>query len=259
MLIHGIGSSWQAFAPVLEALEQRHDVLAVDLPGFGGSPPLPAGVRPTIGALADAVEDACAAAGFERPHLAGNSLGGWIGLELARRGSARTLVAISPGGLPLPRERAFQVASLKATHAAARALAPRADTLVGTAVGRTLLFGQVIARPWQLSPAEAAGTLRALADSTAFPETLEHTVAGDQASGLEQISCPVTVAWGSRDRLLFPRQAARFVAAIPGAEHRPLPGLGHVPMFDDADAVANVILHATTGGRTAAALSSGAA
>lgn len=248
VLVHGIGSSWQAFAPVLDALEACHEVLALDLPGFGGSAPLANGVRPTIAALADAVEEAIGAAGFERPHVVGNSLGGWIGLELARRGAARTMVAISPGGLPLPREKAFTVGSLMTTYSAARALAPRAEAITRTAVGRTLLFSQIIARPWRMTPEDAASTLRTLADSTAFPETLEHTVATDSARGLEQISCPVTIAWGSRDALLFPRQAERFVQAIPGAKHRPLPGLGHVPMIDDPDSVARVILHVTTAG-----------
>ncbi|MBA3861846.1 MAG: alpha/beta fold hydrolase, partial [Solirubrobacterales bacterium] len=177
VLIHGIGSSWQAFQPVLEALEARHDVLAVDLPGFGYSPPLPAGVRPTIGALADAVERACVAAGFDTPHVCGNSLGGWVGLELARRGRARTLVALSPGGGHNDRETRFVVASLRATHRMARTLAPLADVLTRTAAGRTALFGQISARPWRMEPGAAAARLRTVAASPSFEATLEHTVA----------------------------------------------------------------------------------
>ncbi len=248
VLIHGIGSSWQAFQPVLDTLEARHDVLAVDLPGFGESPPLPAGIRPTIGALADAVERACVAAGFDTPHVCGNSLGGWVGLELARRGRARTLVALSPGGGHNDRETKFVVASLKATHRMARTLAPLADVLTRTAAGRTALFGQITARPWQMEPEAAAARLRTVAASPSFEATLEHTVATDRARGLGEISCPVTIAWGTRDRLLFPRQGPRFVRAIPGAKLHELPGLGHVPMFDDADMTARAVLE-TTGAR----------
>jgi pimeloyl-ACP methyl ester carboxylesterase len=245
VLIHGIGSSRRAFDPVLDALEARHDVLAVDLPGFGDSPPLPPGVRPTIPALADAVERACAAAGFDTPHLVGNSLGGWIALELARRGRARTVVALSPGGKHPGRERTFVVTSLKATYAMARRLEPRAEALTATAAGRTLLFSQVIARPWAMRAEDAAGALRTLGRAAAFPETLEHTVASDDATGLEQIRCPTVIAWGTRDRLLFPRQAQRFVREIRGAEQRDLPGLGHVPMFDDAEMTARAVLDTT--------------
>jgi len=247
VLIHGIGSSWQAFAPVLPALEARHDVLALDLPGFGGSASLDPSVRPTIEALADAVERQLAAAGLEHPHVAGNSLGGWIALELARRGRARTVVALSPGGMPNERERTFIVRSLEGTLAAARALAPHADRLTRSAVGRTLLLGQVVARPWRMSPAEAAGALRTLAGSTAFEETLDWTLKRTNATGLEEIACPVRIAWGSQDRLLFPRQGPRFVRRIPGAEHFPMKGLGHVPMTDDPARVARAILDVTDG------------
>src|SRR5215207_9063102 len=83
---------------MLPRLEERFDVLAVDLPGFGRSEPLPPGVDPTPEALAAAVEDEMRRAGFDRAHIAGNSLGGWIALELARRGRSRTVTAISPGG-----------------------------------------------------------------------------------------------------------------------------------------------------------------
>ncbi|MBA2428969.1 MAG: alpha/beta hydrolase [Thermoleophilaceae bacterium] len=249
VLIHGIGSSWQAFQPVLGALEARHDVLAVDMPGFGDSPPLPAAVRPTIGALADAVERACVAAGFDTPHVCGNSLGGWVGLELARRGRARTLVALSPGGGHNDRETKFVVASLRATHRMARTLAPLAEVLTRTAAGRTALFGQISARPWRMEPAAAAARLRTVAASPSFEATLEHTVASDRARSLGEIRCPTTIAWGTRDRLLFPRQGPRFVRAIPGARLRELPGLGHVPMFDDAEMTARAVLETTATGR----------
>ena len=99
VLVHGIGHTWRGWRPMLPALERHFDVLAVDLPGFGHSPPLPAGQACTPEALADAVEAAMDAAGFETAHLAGNSLGGWIALILARRGRARTVTAISPAGL----------------------------------------------------------------------------------------------------------------------------------------------------------------
>ncbi len=103
MLLHGIGHTWRGWKPMLPGLEQRFDVLGVDLPGFGHSPPLP-GRAVTIEAFADAVEEAMDAVGFERPLVCGNSLGGWISLELARRDRVRAVVAISPAGLMAPRE-----------------------------------------------------------------------------------------------------------------------------------------------------------
>ena len=97
VLIHGIGHTWRGWRPMLPLLEERFDVLAVDLPGFGRSEPFPSGVLSTPEALADAVEDEMGRAGFERAHFAGNSLGGWVSLELARRGRAETVTALMCG------------------------------------------------------------------------------------------------------------------------------------------------------------------
>lgn len=96
---------------MLPRLEERFEVLAVDLPGFGRSEPLPPGVDSTPDALADAVEDELARAGFDSAHIVGNSLGGWIALELARRGRALTVTAISPAGLQHRREKTGAPAS----------------------------------------------------------------------------------------------------------------------------------------------------
>src|SRR4051794_37523494 len=98
VLIHGVGSQWQVWQPVIPALERERDVIALDLPGFGDSPSLPIGVVPNAAALADAVAGFLDSLGIERPVIGGNSLGGWIALELAARGRARAVVGVSPAG-----------------------------------------------------------------------------------------------------------------------------------------------------------------
>jgi pimeloyl-ACP methyl ester carboxylesterase len=108
----------------------------------------------------------------------------------------------------------------------------------------------IFARPWRLEPELAAYSLRALARSRGFRPLLDH-IAPRTALGLEEIGAPTLIAWGTRDRLLLPRQARRFARRIPGAELRWLNGLGHVPMPDDPDAVAGAILD-FTGSRRAA-------
>jgi pimeloyl-ACP methyl ester carboxylesterase len=244
LLIHGIGSTWRVWKPVLERLEARHQVLAVDVPGFGRSAPLPAGVTPGAGALADALERALDGAGWDAPHVAGNSMGGWLALELARRGRAATVVALSPAGMWSPRERAYSRGALRFQHAAASRLAPHADALSRSAAGRTLLFSAVAARPWRIQPEDAAEAVRLFAGAPGWEATLE-AMTSDRPRDLGSIECPVRIAWGSRDTLLFPRQADRFVREIPGAELVRLPGLGHVPMGDDPEAVANAIVEFT--------------
>jgi pimeloyl-ACP methyl ester carboxylesterase len=241
VLIHGIGSQWPAWDPVLDPLAAQRDVVALDLPGFGASPPLPGGVTPTVDALADSVTELLQQLEVSRPNAAGNSMGGWIALELARRGVVASATALSPAGFWNHREAAYSRASLRLTVRVARALDPVADRLTVSAAMRTLLFGQVVARPWRIPGPDAARALRALARSPGFDATLTVLTAGHFTGG-EDIAVPVTVAWGSRDRLLIPRQARRAERAIPGARLVTLEGCGHVPMSDDPERVAQVLL-----------------
>jgi pimeloyl-ACP methyl ester carboxylesterase len=240
VLIHGLGHTWRGWKPMLPMLEERFDVLAVDLPGFGYSPPLPEGEEPSPERLADAVERAMDAAGWDAAHLAGNSLGGWISLVLARRGRAVTVTALSPAGLAWGREARLAVGILRAERWLARN-APAPDALLRNPVGRTLLAGAAFARPWQIAPDDAIEQHRLFAEAPSFEPTLATTL-GEQVRGLDAIRCPVLVLWGTKDVILLPRQGRRFERLIPGAELRYLKGLGHVPMSDDPELVAGAII-----------------
>ena len=241
VLLHGIGLTWLTWRPVLAALEERHDVVALDLPGFGDSPALPAGVRPTVPALADALEGELDRLGIERPHLAGNSLGGWLALELARRGRAQSVVAVSPAGMWTPRELAYTRGLLRLVYAVTCVLRPYAGSVTRAVAPRTAIFAVTSSHPWRVPAEEARRTVEAFAGSDAYLDTLDHAIAG-RAEGLEEIDVPVTITWGSRDVVLLPRQGPRFVHSIRGAGWRPLPGAGHVPMWDDPPLVAATIL-----------------
>jgi len=244
LLIHGIGSTWRVWKPVLDRLEARHEVLAVDVPGFGNSAALPEGTAPTAEALGDALVEVLDASGWDTPHIAGNSMGGWLALELARRGRAATVVAISPAGMWTQKEANYAARSLRFQHAVAERLVPYADALTRSAIGRTLLFSGVASRPWRTDPADAAEAFRLFANCPGWLTTLE-ALTDDRPRDLGSIECPVRIVWGSRDTLLLPRQADRFVREIPDAELLRLPGLGHVPMADDPDAVADSIVEFT--------------
>jgi pimeloyl-ACP methyl ester carboxylesterase len=233
---------------VLASLEAHHDVLAVSLPGYGESPPLHR--EATVPALVDALEEELDAEGWETAHVAGNSLGGWIAAELAARGRARSVVALSPAGLWTRKEFRYSHNSLRTSFALAQEIAPFAEELTRTALGRALVLGQVNARPWRHDPAEAAYALRAFAGSPSFPVTLEW-VARTRAmpAGLERIRCPFRVVWGTWDLLLPARQAPRWERLVPGAERLELPRLGHVPMSDDPELSARTILEFTSRAR----------
>jgi pimeloyl-ACP methyl ester carboxylesterase len=258
LLIHGIGHTWRGWKPMLPLLEQRFDVLAIDLPGFGHSAPLPPHVDSTAEALADAVEDEMARAGFDRAHLAGNSLGGWIALELARRGRARTVTAISPAGLQHGREKGWGANILRAMRWLARTL-PRSEALLRNPVARSLLAGPSYARAWKKDPDALMEETELFATNPGFEATLPHTFHA-QPRGLTTLDVPVLVLWGTLDLILLPRQGRRFERLIPGAELRYLRGIGHTPMSDAPELLADAIAQfALDRGATAAQAASAAA
>jgi pimeloyl-ACP methyl ester carboxylesterase len=239
VLIHGIGHTWRGWKPMLPELERRFDVLAVDLPGFGHSDPLPTGVDSTPEALADAVERQMLGAGFDTAHIAGNSLGGWISLELARRGRARTVSAISPAGLQHAREKEWGAGILRGMRWLAEN-APAPEALLRNPLTRSLLAGPTVARPWRKDPDELIEESELFATNPGFEATLPHTFHA-QPRGLTTLEVPVLILWGTLDVVLLPRQGRRFERLIPGAELRYIRGIGHVPMSDAPELLSEAI------------------
>ena len=99
VLLHGQGFSRRSFDPVVPALAARRDVIAVDLPGHGESPRQPKGAGNAPRDLAVAVAELLDELELPTVHVAGNSSGGWVALELAKLGRARTVTALAPAGL----------------------------------------------------------------------------------------------------------------------------------------------------------------
>ena len=248
LLLHGLGSQYRVWQPVIDRLAAEREVIGVDLPGFGDSAPLPGEREPSAAELTDAVVGFMDGIGWDRPHVAGNSLGGWIGLELAKRGRARSVAAISPAGFANARERAFTVASLRLTHRVTQLIYGAAPRALATPAGRKLLLSQVFARPERMTVDAAVEATRNFADSPGVPGALEALRQG-RFDGGDAIDVPVTMIWGDRERLLprRERQAARSARAVPGARLVWLEGCGHTPTWDDPPRVAQAILNASRG------------
>lgn len=243
LLIHGTGSNLRAWAPVFDLLASRRDVIAVDLPGHGGSPLAPAGTPPTAAGFARLISAFLSERlGIERPHIAGNSMGGWTALEMAKLGCARSVTALCPAGMWRKRTPRYCLASFHTSYALARLLGRRGARLAtSTAAGRVLLMGQMFGRPWKVPAEEAYAAVRNLAESPGFPAHLR-AAAPERFVGGREIEPPVTVAWGTRDLLLLPWQARRVEELPPRTRFVSLPGCGHVPMHDDPDLIASVLL-----------------
>jgi pimeloyl-ACP methyl ester carboxylesterase len=237
VLLHGFMLTWRTWELVLPALERRRDVLAPTLPGHAGGPPLH---ELTDATLPDAVERAMDDAGFATAHIAGNSLGGWVALQLAARGRARSVTAFAPAGgwVDTPRELfAFQAELAEQTRAAVA----HADALVATSAGRRQVTRDLTVSYEHIPPELLADLIRAVAAAdvdrmTAFAATSTWEL--DAAA----IACPVRIVWGTEDTLLpWPRAAARFRKRL-HADWVVLDGVGHAPQLDVPVVAAQLVL-----------------
>ncbi|MER6183234.1 alpha/beta fold hydrolase [Streptomyces sp. NPDC001652] len=241
LLLHGIGHHRQAWDPVVDILATEREVIAVDLPGFGASPGLPDGLTYDLATTTAVFGAFCEALELDRPHVAGNSLGGLLALELGREKLVRSVTALSPAGFWSQAERRYAFAVLLTMRGIAlRMPRPMVERLSRSAAGRTALTSTIYARPARRSPQAVVAETLALVNATGFAETLR---AGGAVQFVDDIpGVPVTVAWGSKDRLLLRRQGVRAKQIIPKARLVRLPGCGHCPMNDDPALVARVIL-----------------
>jgi pimeloyl-ACP methyl ester carboxylesterase len=239
VLLHGIGSFRASWDPVLPLLTGGFEVIAVDLPGFGDSPPLPADVEPAPAALAEAVGGLLDRLGIDEPHVVGNSLGGWVALELAHQRRLATVGLLSPAGLWSGGTPLYCRVSLGASRWLARHAGGLLGRLVGTRAGRVVVLGQTHGRPARMPPAAARAAVRAMGTARGFDAVFAATLPRHYEPA--PISAPVTVAFGSRDRLLLLPQYRQVDRLPPGTRVAALPGCGHVPMADDPVAVAGLI------------------
>jgi pimeloyl-ACP methyl ester carboxylesterase len=249
VLLHGIGHRWQAWEPVLDLLAEEHDVIAVDLPGFGRSPLLPEGRGYDMPSAVQACADIFADLGLDRPHVAGNSLGGVLGLELASRGLVASATALAPAGFWTPRDRAWALWVLRMIRRTGRL--PGGTWMLRwkyfRLVGASLLYG----RPSRMTAEIMLADLLSMVASPAFD--LVAAAGRDYVYAAPPPVVPVTVAWGTRDRVLWPRQAGRAAELLPRARHVWLRGCGHVPMIDEPELVVSVIRSTCAAGSDARA------
>jgi len=242
VLIHGLGSSRRVWDAPLELLQSEREVIAIDLPGFGNSPVL--NTTPTPAALADALEELFVDLGLTRPAVAGNSLGGLLSLELARRDVVSSAVALSPAGFATPGEARFASISLALSRKAAGAISGLLPKLVQYPAGRIALTAQLVAHPTRIPPAEMLTAISGLTESPGFDLTRK-ALFDYVWTSREPLPVPATIAWAERDHLLLPRQARRAEAWIPGIRSIGLRDCGHVPCWDNPSLVARTILEGT--------------
>jgi pimeloyl-ACP methyl ester carboxylesterase len=241
VLLHGIGHRRQAWDAVRAALAPSRELILVDLPGHGESPPLRLAGRHPVQAMAEEVLGFLDEQGLERPHVAGNSLGGALALITASRGRAATVTGLSPAGFwAHGGHSGYAKAVFGVMQAVGAAIQPVAPVLTRSTAGRALMYAAIVHRPSRLSPEQALGDAAAF---VAARGTMSAVLASPVAfTSSIPAGVPVTIAWGMYDRLLPPGQARVAQQRLPQARYVPLPGCGHVPMTDDPALVARVLL-----------------
>lgn len=231
--LHGFLDTWRVWELVLPALERRHEVLAPTLAGHAGGPAIEGSL--SEGTLVDFAERAMDEAGFETAHIAGNSLGGYIALQLAERGRARSVVALAPAGGWAADDpaRARLLAFQRELHALVAQSAQYADALVSTADGRRRATALTTVNYEHIPPALLADQIRWIAACQAAPALLDYAEGAHWELDPERITCPVRVVWGTADRLLqWPSAAVRYREWLPNADWVELDDVGHCPQLD---------------------------
>ncbi len=237
LLIHPLGAEIVVWEPVFERLAAQRDVIAVDLPGFGSSPALANGSDPTPQALAAAVGRFLDSLGLERVHVAGNSLGGWVALELAKAGRTLSATGLCAAGFwtrPLGPRDGPDVRRI------GRRLLPLVPALVRSARGRRLLLRSSVGHPERVPPAAAARLVRSYVTAPGF-EAANAAMRSGVLSDTERIDVPVTLAWGELDRLIRrPRTKPEHWRTVL------LRDCGHIPTWDDPVQVSRALLMASS-------------
>jgi len=247
LLVHGVSAIWRAWSPTLPFLEPHHDVIVPTLAGHGGGPPLDTQIAPSVQALVDGIEDELDKLGLQKVHVAGNSLGGWIGIELARRGRARSLVLFSPAGAwRSQRSIEARAAAIRLSVTGSGRYASRADAIAANGLLRWFLLAGQVAYPSRVPAHELAAFIRAGALAPAVTPLLRDLPLRQVEPLPVARDYPVRLVWGDRDRVIpFAGFGSAMLERLPGAELIRLRGVGHVPMSDDPARVAELILEVT--------------
>jgi pimeloyl-ACP methyl ester carboxylesterase len=237
LLVPSLGGSIVMWEPVLDRIAAEREVIAVDIPGFGGSPSLPDSVRPTAANLAAAILEFYDELGIgAAPVVSGISLGGWVAIECGRQGGAAGVVGICTAGYwPEPLGPKRSVARL-----AAKLVVPFVDRLVRKPEGRRRALASQMRHTERMTPEQAATIIRGYAQAPAYDaanDEMRSSVVGD----LSDVGVPLTLAWAEYDTLV---RRSPLPSAPPSTRQVVLPDAGHIPTWDQPEMVAGLILEA---------------
>lgn len=241
LLIHGLGGSWQTWLENVPELGRSHRVLAVDLPGFGGSDVLPPGAP--LDAHVDVLAALLDALGISEATLCGHSLGGLVTgrFALLRADMVRALVLVCAGGIAIGPRRLSAIAHSFTAFNAVFARPPVTRAVARRARLRRALLSRFTKDPSSLSPHLTAEIVPLMA----APGFADAVVAGARTAaepGVEEVTAPTVLLWGRHDRILPVAGAHELARRMPDARVVVLDEAGHCPMFECPDEFNTAVL-----------------
>lgn len=248
LLIHGIGSSHKTWNLIIDELAAHREVIAVDLPGFGKTPPMMEEV--SISTLADAVTDFLEENNLIGIDAVGSSMGARLVLELARRGGVLgAVISLDPGGFWEGWETHFFYYSVRFSAQFLEQAQPFLPMLTNNPLTKTALLAQLSARPWKVPNQVALNELRSFRPTPTFVELLDNLAYGEKQQGApaHSISSPLVIGWGRQDYVCFPNQAKRALNLFPDAQLHWFSNSGHFPQIDVPQETTQLILEVTDG------------
>jgi pimeloyl-ACP methyl ester carboxylesterase len=244
LLIHGLGSSWRAWRPILDDLAAERSVIAIDLPGHGATPAEED--SGTFEGLVGSVERYLVANDLIGIDVVGSSMGARIVLELARRGKVGNVVALDPGGFWRGWERTFFRVTIGLSAKLLRVLRSRLPAISRSAAARIALLAQLSAKPTALPPELVCTELTSITDTPTFDALVRDLSNGPEQNGpAADPRQHIVIGWGRHDRLCLARQAPRGIAAFPTATLHWFEHSGHFPVWDMPREATAVILRTT--------------
>lgn len=236
VFVHGLSGCWQNWLENVPYFARTRRVIAVDLPGFGFSE-MPA-QDISIPSYARFVDVLLGELGIDAACVVGNSMGGFVGAELAISAPQRVerLVLVSAAGLTSEHMRsepglaALRAIEVALAHAAGR-VAKGADRFARRRGTRAAALGFVAAHPSRLPAPLVAEQLRG-AGKPGFVDALDALTDYPIRHRLPEIACPTLIVWGAKDRLVPVRDAYLFDRLIPDSRVVVWADTGHIPQIE---------------------------
>jgi pimeloyl-ACP methyl ester carboxylesterase len=247
VLLHGGTASGRAWQDVVPLVSAHHEVYAPTAPGHRGGPAVQR--RPaTANGLVDWAERYLDDQGLQRPHLVGHSLGGFMAIELARRGRAATVCAFAPGGFWGSGDglRVKTMSKVGRGTGMGRLIRPVVPLVLKSSTVRRLWFQEGACHGDRTSPERGVEIFDDFLGCTVAREFF--STDDEQIAPLDPLPCPITVAWSEKDVMIPPADyGPNARKRLPQATFVTLPDTGHDPMMDDPELVARTILTVTGG------------